>query len=129
MNKKVYLAGQFSKFDKWKSVIARTPGFDFFDPETDSDQSTPETFYPDDLKAVQSADILIASPGKSPCEGTWIEVGYFIASHTNSPGDFCENLIIIWPEDRIDWSLEFVKKTGRVVTTVSDAIEALKVVH
>jgi nucleoside 2-deoxyribosyltransferase len=109
--KKLYLAGQFSEYDNWKEEVKAIDGFDFFDPEFDSDQSTPDNFYPDDLTAVKNSDILIASPGTSPCEGTWIEVGYFIATHTKTPGDFCESLIIIWPKERIDWSIEFVKKS------------------
>jgi hypothetical protein len=119
--KKVYLAGQFKEYDGWKEEIKKVAGFDFFDPELHSDQSTPDTFYPDDLTAVKNSDVLIASTGTTPCEGTWIEVGYFIAHHTTNPGEFCKNLIIIWPKERIDWSMEFVGKTGTVVETLDQA--------
>lgn len=124
--KKVYLAGQFKEYDDWKDTIKQVDGFYFFDPEVHSDQSTPDTFYPDDLSGVKNADILIASTGTTPCEGTWIEVGYFIATHTEKPGDFCENLIIIWPKGRIDWSMEFVRKTGHIVETNNEAISLLE---
>ncbi len=124
--KQVYLAGQFKEYDKWKNEISKVKDFDFFDPELHSNQSSSETFYPDDLSAVKQADILIASTGTTPCEGTWIEVGYFIATHTKSPGDFCENLIIIWPKERIDWSIEFVRKTGRIVENIEEAIAILE---
>lgn len=124
--KKVYLAGQFSEYNSWKEQIKKLGGFDFFDPELHSDQSTPDTFYPDDLTAVKNADILIANPGTSPCEGTWIEVGYFIANQTSCPGELCKNLVIIWDKDRIDWSIEFVKKSGIIVNSTDAAIEELK---
>ena len=119
--KKVYLAGQFKEYDNWKEEIKTIDGLDFFDPEFDSDKSTPDTFYPDDLTGVKNSDILIASAGTTPCEGAWIEVGYFIATHTEKPGDFCDNLIIIWPKDRIDWSMEFVRKTGHIVKNNEEA--------
>jgi len=124
--KKVYLAGQFSEYDRWKDTIKKVDGFDFFDPEIHSNQINPDTFYPDDLAAVKDSDILIASPGTTPCEGTWIEVGYFIANKIKAPGDFCKDLIIIWPDDRIDWSIEFVQKAGVIVKTNKEAIKELK---
>jgi hypothetical protein len=126
MTKKVYLAGRFSKFDNWKEQVKQVKGFEFFDPETDSNQSSPETFYPDDLNAVKSSDILFAYPGQAPCEGTWIEIGYFIANKTRKPGDLCDDLIIVWPNGRADLSIEFVKKTGAVLGTLDEAIKYLK---
>ncbi len=124
--KRVYLAGLFSEYDNWKDEFKKVEGFDFFNPEIHSDQSSPDTFFPDDLAAVKASDILIAYPGTAPCEGTWIEVGYFIANKTEKPGDLCRNLIIIWQNDRIDWSIEFVKKAGVVVETVDEAIKYLE---
>ncbi|MEK7447338.1 MAG: hypothetical protein AAB632_00860 [Patescibacteria group bacterium] len=124
--KKVYLAGRFSEYDDWKDVVKKVEGFDFFDPEIHSDQSSPDTFYPDDLAAVKSANILIAHPGPAPCEGTWIEIGYFLAQKSKNTGDFCKELIMIWQKDRIDWSKEFVEKTGIVVDSVEDAIKELE---
>jgi hypothetical protein len=123
--KKVYLAGRFSRFDNWKEKVKLVEGFDFYDPETDSNQSSSKTFYPDDLAAVKSADILIANPGLVPCEGTWIEIGYFIAHNTKTPGELCKNLIIVWQGGRPDLSVEFVKKAGVTVGTVEEAIDYL----
>lgn len=124
--KKVYLAGRFSKYDNWKEKIKKVDDFEFFDPEINSNQSSPDTFFPDDLKAVRSSDILIANPGLEPCEGTWIEVGYFLAHKTKISGDFCKELIIIWEKERINQSLDFVKKTGVIVSSVDEAVKHLK---
>jgi hypothetical protein len=124
--KKVYLAGQPSKYDSWKSEIKEIRGFDFYDPEIDSDQTSSDTFFPQDVLAVSEVDILIANPGIVPSEGTWIEIGYFLALNTENPGEKAENMIIIWHKDRIDWSIEFVKKAGNIVNTVDEAIKKLK---
>lgn len=123
---KVYLAGQSSDYDTWKKSLKDIKGFEFYDPEIDSDQSSSDTFFPQDLKAVSEADILIANPGLAPSEGTWIEIGYFLALNTNTPGEKCKNLIIIWNKERVNWSVEFVKKAGIIVSTVQEAIDTLK---
>jgi len=53
-------------------------------------------------------------------------LSYFLATHTKNPGDTCENLIIIWKSERLPkWSIEFVKKTGRLVATIEEAEESL----
>lgn len=129
--KKVYLAGQPNQYDNnWKKKFAKVRGFTFYDPEIDSDQSSPETFFPQDLVAVHDADILVANPGIATSEGTWIEIGYFLATHTKKPGATCKNLIIIWKKEREPrWSIEFVKKAGTMVTTLQKAkIELLKLI-
>ena len=123
---RVYLAGQPSDYDKWKEKFIDIKDFDFYDPEIDSDQSSSDTFFPQDLEAVSEADILIANPGLAPSEGTWIEVGYFLALNTKTPGERCKNMVIIWNKDRLNWSIEFVKKAGILVSTVEEAIEKLK---
>lgn len=124
--KKVYLAGQPNEYENdWKELFKKIPGFDFYDWEFDSDQTSPSTFFPDDLKAVANADILVANPGVAPSEATWIEIGSFYMKNTK-PGYFCERLIIIWKEDRNPkWSIEFVKKAGKVVSSVEEAIAEL----
>lgn len=125
--KSVYLAGQPNEYaDNWKEEFKKIEGFKFYDPEYDSDQSSPDTFYPQDLAAVKNADILVANPGTAPSEATWMEVGYFINSHTKNPGDFCESLIIIWSKEREPrWSIEFVRKAGHLVETLEEAKELL----
>ena len=126
--KKVYLAGQPNEFaDNWKETFVDVGGgFDFYDPETDSDQSSPDTFFPQDLQAVHDADILIANPGTSTAEATWIEIGYFLSKDTKTPGDTSKNLIIIWLEEREPkWSIKFVEKAGYLVKTVEEAKEKL----
>lgn len=127
--KKVYLAGQPNQYDNWRKNFENIKGFDFYDPDTDSDQSSPNIFFPQDLKAVSEADILIANPGTPPSEGTWIEVGYFLALNTKTPGEQCKNIIIIWNEDRVKWSIEFVKKVGYVVNTAEEAVEKLQQIN
>lgn len=124
--KKVYLAGLFSEYSNWKDRVKGIEGFDFFDPELHSNQSSPDTFFPEDLAAVRCSDILIAYPGSAPCEGTWIEVGYFLSNNTKRSGDFCKELIIIWEKDRLNWSMEFVKKAGVIVGSIEEAIDYLK---
>lgn len=128
MTKKVYLAGQSNEYENnWKEKFKKLKGYSFHDWEFDSDQTSPDTYFPDDLKAIKSADIMVANPGVAPSEGTWIEIGYFHALNTKSPGDFCKRLIIIWKEDRKPtWSLDFVKKTGWVVGSVGEAIKKLR---
>ncbi len=131
MNKKkikVYLAGQPNEYENdWKELFKKLDGFDFYDWEFDSDQTSPDTFFPDDLNGIKNADILVANPGTKPTEATWIEVGYFYGLNTKSPGDFCDKLIIVWGKDRNPrWSIEFVKKTGYVVNSVQEALEKLK---
>jgi hypothetical protein len=125
---KVYLAGQPNEYENnWKEEFKKLDGFEFYDWEFQSDQSSPNTFYPQDLIAVKDADILVANPGTAPSEATWIEIGYFIANNTKSPGETCNNLIIIWKDKRLPkWSIEFVKKAGKVVSRVEEAIEELK---
>ncbi len=126
--KKVYLAGQPNEYENnWKEGFKGISGFEFYDWELNSDQTSPDTFFPDDLEAVYSADILIANPGVAPSEATWIEIGSFYAKNVKMPGDFCNNLIIIWREDRNPkWSIDFVKKTGVVVDSIEKAIEELQ---
>ena len=124
--KKVYLAGQPDQYDSWRKSFENIEGFDFYNPDTDSDQSSPDTFFSQDLKAVSEAEFLVANPGLSPSEGTWIEIGYFLALNTKTPGDQCRNMIIIWNKERLNWSVEFVKKAGFVVNTVEEAVEKLQ---
>jgi len=126
--KKVYLAGQPNEYDNnWKNKFTKMSGFEFYDPEIDSDQTSSKTFFPQDLTAVHNSDILVANPGIKPSEATWIEVGYFLAAHTNNPGVTCENLIIVWKDDREPkWSIEFVKKAGYLVKTLEEAKSKLQ---
>ena len=101
---KVYLAGQSNEYD----------------------QTSPDTYFPDDLNGVKKAKFLIANPGIASSEGTWIEIGYFYGNNAKNPGDFCANLIIVWREDRNPkWSIEFVKKAGHVVSSVQEAKDKL----
>ena len=125
---KVYLAGQANEYENdWKEDFKKLDDFDFHDWEFDSDQTSPDTFFPDDLNGIKDTDFMIAHPGLATSEGTWIEIGYFYANNTKTPGDFCDKLIIIWREDRNPkWSIEFVKKTGFVVSSVEEAINKLK---
>lgn len=124
----VYLAGQSNEQeDNWKESFKNLDGFEFHDWEFDSDQTSPDTFFPDDMRAVQHADVMVANPGIAPSEGTWIEIGYFYGFHAKQPGDFCDRLIIIWKEARNPkWSIDFVKKTGCIVSTAEEAVEKLK---
>ncbi|MCX6713157.1 MAG: hypothetical protein NTY66_03050 [Candidatus Vogelbacteria bacterium] len=125
--KKVYLAGQPNEYDgKWKDEFKKIPGFDFYDWEIHSNQASPETFFPDDLKGIYASDIMVANPSLKPSEATWIEVGVFYRNNVQNPGDFCKNLIIIWKEERNPkWSIEFVRKVGVVVDTFERAAEEL----
>jgi len=127
---KVYLAGQSNEQENdWKEPFKRLKQFDFHDWEFDSDQTSPDTFFPDDMRGILKADIMVANPGVAPSEGTWIEIGYFYGLHTEKPGDFCDRLIIIWSEERNPkWSIEFVKKTGIVVASVVEAMEQLETI-
>jgi nucleoside 2-deoxyribosyltransferase len=130
MKTKVYLAGQSNQYDSWRSEFKKLEGFEFYDPDIDSDQSSPETFFPQDLEAIQNADILVANPGTKPSEGTWIEIGYFLALNTKTPGETCKNMIIIWSDDREPkWSIEFVKKAGKVVSSAEEAVKELQKLH
>lgn len=126
--KKVYLAGQPNEYENnWKEIFKKIPNFDFFDWEFDSNQTSPDTFFIDDLNAINSADILIANPGIAPSEATWIEIGNFYAKNVKQSGELCSNLIIIWKENRNPkWSLDFVNKTGIVVDSIEKAIDLLK---
>ena len=129
MNKiKVYLGGQPNEYENnWKELFKKLEGFDFHDWEFDSDQTSPDTFFPDDMNGIKNADILVANPGVAPSEATWIEIGYFYALNTKKPGDFCDKLIIIWQEARQPkWSMDFVNKVGFVVSTFEEAVEKLK---
>ena len=125
---KVYLAGQSNEHDNnWKELFKEMRGIEFHDWEFDSDQTSPDTYFPDDLAGVKKADVLIANPGLAPSEGTWIEVGYFYALNSKKPGDFCGNLIIIWPNKRKPlWSIDFVRKTGVVVSSFGEAKKRLR---
>ena len=125
---KVYLAGQANEYENnWKEVFKKLEGFEFYDWEFQSDQSSPDLFFLEDLKAIKKADVLVANPGVAPSEATWIEIGYFLANNTEKPGDTCKKLIIIWKNERLpNWSIEFVKKAGKVVNNIEEAREELK---
>ncbi len=120
---KVYLAGQPNEYENdWKELFKKVDGLDCYDWEFDSDQTSPDTFFPDDLNGVKSANFMVANPGVKPSEATWIEIGCFYANNIKNPGDFCNKLIIVWREDRNPkWSIDFVKKTGWVVNSVEEA--------
>lgn len=124
---KVYLAGQSNEYDNnWKDTFSDIESCDFHDWEVHSDQTSPDTYFPDDLNGVKKAKFLIANPGIASSEGTWIEIGYFYGNNAKNPGDFCANLIIVWREDRNPkWSIEFVKKAGHVVSSVQEAKDKL----
>ncbi len=123
----IYLAGQSNEHDNnYKDIFQNTEDLNFYDWEIHSDQSSPDTFFPDDLNGIKNSQFLIANPGIAPSEGTWVEIGYFYANNTEKPGDFCNNLIIIWKEERNPkWSIEFIKKTGHIVGSVEEAKEKL----
>ncbi len=123
----VYLAGQSNEYENnWKKDFKLITGIDFYDWEFDSDQTSPETYFPQDLAGIRKSKFLVANPGLAPSEATWVEIGYFYALNTKEPGDFCEKLIIIWKDNRLPkWSIEFVKKTGIVVRSVEEAKEKL----
>lgn len=125
---KVYLAGQANEYENsWKEEFKKLNKFEFYDWEFQSDQTSPDIFFADDLKAVKNADILVANPGTAPSEATWVEIGYFLANKTKKPGDTCNGLIIIWKDERLPkWSVEFVKKAGKVVSSVKEAIIELQ---
>jgi len=125
---KVYLAGQSNEYENnWKEEFKKLNDFEFYDWEFDSDQTSPDTYFPDDLNGIKHSNIMVANPGIAPSEATWIEIGYFLAKNTKNPGDKCERLIIIWKNERLPvWSIEFVKKAGVVVDSVDKAIEELK---
>jgi len=120
---KVYLAGQPNEYENnWKGLFKKLEGFDFYDWELDSDQTSPDTFFPADLNGIKNADFMVANPGIAPSEAAWMEIGYFYANNTKTPGDFCEKLIIVWREDREPkWSIDFIKKAGWVVNSVEEA--------
>jgi len=128
-NKKpvVYLAGQSNEYENnWKELFKTIKECDFYDWEFDSDQTSSETFFPDDLNGIEKSDYLVANPGNAPSEATWIEVGYFYSNNIKKPGDFCDKLIIIWKDSRNPkWSIEFVKKAGYIVSSVQEAREKL----
>ena len=123
----VYLAGQPSRYDdNWKEAFNGLAGFRFIDPEVDSDQSSPETFFPDDVRHIRACDYLIANPSDKPSEATWAEIGIFYALNTKEPGEFCAKLIIVWKEVRTPrWSKPFIDKMGYVVSSVQEARERL----
>lgn len=125
---KVYLAGQWNEYENnWKEGFKKLDSFEFFDPEVHADQTSADTYFPQDLTGIKNADILVAHPGVVVSEATWIEIGYFYALNTKKPGDFCEKLIIVWkPEREPKWALDFVKKTGFVVDSVEKAKQKLE---
>src|SRR3989344_2807246 len=125
---KVYLAGQGNEYENnWKERFKKLNSFTFHDWEFDSDQTSPDTFFPDDLKGIKTSQFLVANPGLAPSEATWAEIGYFYAHNTKKPGDFCPKLIIIWREDRNPkWSIEFVRKTGFIVSFAEEAKKKLQ---
>jgi nucleoside 2-deoxyribosyltransferase len=125
---KVYLAGQPNEYENnWKEEFEKMPEFDFFDWEFDADQSSPDTFFPQDMQAISKSDYLVANPGIAPSEATWIEIGYFYGLQVKNHGYFCDRLIIIWQDVRNPkWSIEFVKKTGVVVSSVDEVLRKLR---
>ena len=49
-----------------------------------------------------------------------------MALNTKIPGEKCNNLIIIWNKERIDWSIAFVGEAGLIVDSVEDAVKKLQ---
>jgi hypothetical protein len=125
---KVYLAGQSNEHDNnWKELFKSIEGCEFHDWEIDSDQSSPDTYFPDDITGIRNSAVMVANPGLAPSEATWVEVGYFYGQQTKRLGERCNKLIIIWQANRNPkWSIDFIKKTGIVVSDFKEAIEELK---
>jgi hypothetical protein len=130
---KVYLAGQWNQYDNnWKREFDDLKdNFDFYDPEINSNQTSADTYFTDDLKGVMGSGIMIANPGIIPAEATWIEIGVFYRNNVKEIGERCNKLIIIWKEDRNPkWAIEFIKKAGIVVSNVSEAkVELRKLIQ
>lgn len=60
---KVYLAGQPNKYDNnWKEEFKCLDGFDCYDWEFDSNQRSPDTFFPHDLEAAKKAGFVVKTP-------------------------------------------------------------------
>ena len=123
----VYLAGQPDQYaNNWKKQIKTIEGFRFFDWETDADQTDPGIYFPCDLKAICQSSIMIANPGIAPSEAMWFEVGYFYSMNVETPGDFCERLIIIWPPERKpEWSIDFIMQSGKCAINLEEAKKLL----
>ena len=123
----VYLAGQPKCYLDWKKSFYEIKEINCYDPFTDSNQDSPETFFPEDIKGISNSDFLVAHPGIAPSEGTWIEIGYFLALNTKNPGEKCKNIIIIWEDIRLPiWSKPFVEQAGTLVSTIDEALIVLK---
>src|SRR5450432_2094234 len=58
---RVYLGGMSNHHDNnWKKLFQGIAGCDFYGWEIDSDQTSADRYFPDDLKGIQDADILVA---------------------------------------------------------------------
>src|SRR4030042_1166880 len=114
MKERAYLAGGWNEYcEFWKDKVKKNEVYIYYDPEIDSRQDSPDNYFPDDVEAIRKADVFIGYAGYKPSEAMFAEAGIFYASHVEKMGDFCNNLIIIWPEDRKpDWALPFLKKMG-----------------
>lgn len=122
MKERAYLAGGWNEYnDNWKDKVKENKTYIYHDPELDSNQESPDTYFKDDVEAIKNADTFIGYASNIPSEAMFAEAGMFYASHVEKLGDFCEKLIIVWPEDRQpDWALPFLKKMGRVVNKLED---------
>ncbi len=125
--RRVYLAGQWNEHDNnWKQTFKQISGIEFYDPEIDSDQSSPDKYFPQDLEGIASSIMMVANPGIAPSEATWMEVGYFYALNTKVPGERCPRLIIVWKEERTPkWSVGFIQMAGILVNSIEEARDEL----
>lgn len=122
--KEIYLAGPWNEYsNNWKDNFK---DLNVFDPEIHANQTSPDKYVPEDVQGIIDAEYMIAYPHKIPAEAMWFEAGLFYATHTKEMGKVCEDLIIVWPEDRQpDWALPFLSELGVVVNNFSEAKEHL----
>jgi hypothetical protein len=122
---KIYLAGPWDSYaDNWKTKIKKG-GLNYYDPQIDSNQTSSETFFPDDLRAIREADKMVVFPSDIPAEAAWFEMGYFYATHAKD-NEKLDSLIVIWKEDREPrWALKFLKMAGHIVSSIEEANKLL----
>lgn len=115
--KKIFLAGPLSNPWRRKVISLLKNIYEFYNPVTDSRQQSQAMYVPDDLKAIESCDIVLAyQPNEMPCLGMAVEATF----------GFNKEKIVIYVDERGSLDPLMIGISKRPFSKLDDAITFLK---
>lgn len=115
--KKIFLAGPLSNPWRTKVISSLKDVYDFYNPITDSRQHSQSTYVPDDLKAIESCDIVLAyQPDEKLCLGMAVEATF----------GFSKNVTVVYVDETGSLDPMMVGISKRPFSKLDDAIAFLK---